>query len=248
MFTVTSSEQYVPVLVTSATIEATDIGPLPDIDSEIDEEIVDTRPTIHVIQDIFARQDVRPILWSMLPNSRARIELHRNADAFIEGLVDHGPGVIIVNCRVPAAERLTLLSRLRHGDCIFNAIIIAPGDDVATAVSTMKHGAVDLLTTACDPEVLMKSLDAALLEVEERIARRNEVLAARAAIEQLSRRERTVLGGLVRGWSNKKMAHDLVLSPRTVEIHRANLMQKLGVKHLSEVMRLVYTAGWMDRV
>lgn len=207
------------------------------------------RQTVYIVEDgAPTGHDIRAVVRSLLPATRAKIKLYRSVDAFLDEVDDHVPGVVIVNGRLSETGGIALLCSLRTSEHPFAVILLAAQHDVALAVCAMKHGAVDVMTMPCCPDALSTSIDTAFAQVESRHAHRSATRAARALIDQLSRRERSVLCGLIRGWSNKKMAHDLDLSPRTVEIHRANLMQKLGARHLSEVMRIVYAAGLIDRL
>ena len=192
--------------------------------------------------------DIRAVVRSLLPTDTAVIRTYRSVEAFLERATDHHPGVVIVNGKLSESGGIALLCGLRTGELAFAVILLTMRPDVQLAVCAMKHGAVDVIAMPCDPHHLSASMTTAFDQVERRFAARTARMAARARIAQLSRRERTVLTGVIQGWSNKRMASDLDLSPRTVEIHRANLMHKLGAGHLSDVMRLVYAAGMIDQL
>jgi two-component system response regulator FixJ len=248
MFTVTSSELLHPWAIAPA--HEDDRFDLPcTIDDERDATEIVSPHIVHLIEE--GPRDERHVggmLRTILPHDKAMLIAHRSVEAFLDEVDELAPGVVIVDSRSVETAGTSLLGYLRTGDFPFAVILLAPRADVALAVRAMKDGAADVMTTPCDPDALMASIDAAFAQVWQRQADQSAVAAARALIEQLSRRERSVLCGLIRGWSNKKMAHDLDLSPRTVEIHRANLMQKLGARHLSEVMRIVYAAGMIDQL
>lgn len=192
--------------------------------------------------------DVRAVVRSLFPVESSVIRTYRSADAFLAKANDHHPGVVIINGCMSESGGIALLCGLRTGEFAFAVIVLTLRADVALAVRAMKQGAVDVLEMPCTPQSLATSMKSAFDQVEQRFAVRTTTMAARARIDQLSRRERTVLTGVVRGWSNKRMASDLDLSPRTVEIHRANLMHKLGAGHLADVMRIVYAAGMIDQL
>ncbi len=214
-----------------------------DVESAIPPQMV------YIVEDgAPAGQDVRGAVRSILPVETSVIRTYRTTDAFLAKAKDHQPGVVIVNGCLSESGGMALLSGLRSGEFAFAVIVLTLRADVALAVRAMKHGAVDVIEMPCTPQSLATSMEAAFDQVERRFAVRTARMAARARIDQLSRRERTVLTGVVRGWSNKRMASDLDLSPRTVEIHRANLMHKLGAAHLADVMRLVYAAGMIDQL
>jgi two-component system response regulator FixJ len=204
---------------------------------------------VYIVEDgAPAGQDVRGAVRSILPVETSVIRTYRTTDAFLAKAKYHQPGVVIVNGCLSESGGMALLSGLRSGEFAFAVVVLTVRTDVALAVRAMKHGAVDVIEMPCKPHALSASIQTAFQQVEQRFALRTARMAARARIDQLSRRERMVLSGVVRGSSNKRMASDLDLSPRTVEIHRANLMHKLGARHLADVMRLVYTAGMIDQL
>ena len=215
----------------------------------IDVEPSASKQMVYIVEDCAPTgHDVRAVVRSLMPFESTVIRTYRSADAFLARAKDHHPGVVIINGCIPESRGMELLCGLKTGEFAFAVIVLTLRADVALAVRAMKHGAVDVLDMPCTPHALAGSMEAAFDQVEQRFAVRTTMMAARARIDQLSRRERTVLMGVVRGWSNKRMASDLDLSPRTVEIHRANLMHKLGAGHLADVMRIVYAAGLIDQL
>jgi two-component system response regulator FixJ len=119
--------------------------------------------------------------------------------------------------------------------------------DVPLAVEAMKAGAVDFIEKPFDDEVLLSAIRVALTRQDETSKLSAESEAVRSKIELLSERERQVLEGLVAGHPNKTIAYDLALSPRTVEVHRANLMLKMGANSLSDLVRMAMMAGIPQR-
>ncbi|HEX5536738.1 MAG TPA: LuxR C-terminal-related transcriptional regulator [Sphingobium sp.] len=125
----------------------------------------------------------------------------------------------------------------------FACIMLAAGHDLRAAIEAMKAGAVDCLLYPCDAAEVLSSVDDAL-RLTRRLAHENAATnEARRQIERLTARERDVLQGLLHGKSNKMIAIDLTISPRTVEIYRAHLMEKLGTRSLSETLRIAFAAG-----
>ena len=122
-------------------------------------------------------------------------------------------------------------------------IVVTGHGDVALAVEAMKIGAVDFLEKPFDDEVLMASVDAALRQQDGQSRRQNERAEIESRVAALSPRERDVLGGLVAGRANKQIAYDLGISPRTVEIYRANLMNKMQAGSLSDLVRMALIVG-----
>ena len=149
--------------------------------------------------------------------------------------------------RRPAARRrrngLDVLRALRPYGSRFVAIILTGQGNIEMAVQAMKAGAMDFLEKPYDPGVLLQLVESAFLHHEQQCAASGRADRAAARISMLSPRECDVLKGLIEGRSNKVIAFELDLSPRTVEIYRANLMQKLEVRSLSEALRVAFAAG-----
>jgi two-component system response regulator FixJ len=126
----------------------------------------------------------------------------------------------------------------------FATIILTGHGAISIAVQALKLGAFDFLEKPCDPAVLIQLVEQACTALEEDQRAQSVVQNARDTIARLTPRERDVLTGLLEGRSNKAIGYDLDISPRTVEIHRANLMDKLGVRSLSEALRIAIAAGF----
>ncbi|HEX8449735.1 MAG TPA: LuxR C-terminal-related transcriptional regulator, partial [Allosphingosinicella sp.] len=122
-------------------------------------------------------------------------------------------------------------------------IIMTGHGDIALAVRAMKAGAVDFIEKPFEKETLLTALEQGFSRLRKEVRNREKANEADLRIAALTPRERDVLAGLADGLPNKTIAYDLGLSPRTVEIHRANLMHKLGVHSLSEALRIAFAAG-----
>ena len=125
----------------------------------------------------------------------------------------------------------------------FLCLVLTSEDDIRLAIEAMKAGAADCLIYPCPEGDIQKSVDNALNQIREHIAEHSEQEEAKRQIERLTSRERDVLFGLMRGKSNKMIAIDLEISPRTVEIYRAHLMEKLGAHSLSDTLKVAFAAG-----
>lgn len=196
--------------------------------------------TVHVIDD---DQAVRESVAFLLTAAGLEVRAHDSAEAFLDGLEQITSGCIVTDVRMPQMSGLELLQRVRQTRPDLPVIVITGHGDVALAVGAMKAGAADFLEKPFDDEALVSAVEAALRRQasgEGRDAERRE-LAQR--IEALSGRERQVLEGLVAGHPNKIIAFDLGISPRTVEIYRANLMTKMQAASLSELVRMALIAG-----
>ena len=163
--------------------------------------------------------------------------------AFLEREAELDAGVLLLPSQAPDADEPDVLRALsavgaRHAP----VVLTAPGD-VGAAVAAMKAGAVDCVPEPRDPDRLLAAIDDAFANLEARAAAQARVRAARARIDALSPREGDVLRGLMEGQPNKVIAGQLALSPRTVEIHRANLLEKLSARSLPEALRVAWAAG-----
>ena len=194
---------------------------------------------VHVIDDDEA---IRDSLTFLLKSAQMRVESHESATAFLERLpIDSG--CIITDVRMPEMSGLDLLKRLRQMHNRVPVIIITGHGDVPLAVEAMKSGAVDFIEKPFDDKLLLSTVQAALSN--QAVDGRHQAL--RAGIEQrisrLSSRESQVLEGLVSGHPNKIIAYDLGISPRTIEIYRANVMTKMEAASLSDLVRMALTVG-----
>jgi two-component system, LuxR family, response regulator FixJ len=196
--------------------------------------------TVHIIDDDEA---LRESLAFLLGTARIDVATHASAAAFMEAIPGAKLSCVITDVRMPGMSGIDLLKRLRDMKIEVPVIIITGHGDVPLAVEAMKVGAMDFLEKPFDDEVLLASVKAAIERQGGEIKRN----AGRAEIESnlaaLSNRERDVLGGLVAGRSNKQIAFDLGISPRTVEIYRANLMNKMQAGSLSDLVRMALIVG-----
>ena len=195
--------------------------------------------SVHVIDDDEA---VRDSLAFLLRAAKFDVQTHESAVAFLAALPKVGPGCIITDVRMPEMSGIDLLRRLKELGVSAPVIVITGHGDVPLAVEAMKFGAVDFLEKPFDDDALLVSVRAALARTEQEEQRDAERTRLKQRLATLSTREREVLDGLIAGLPNKTIAYDLGISPRTVEIHRANVMTKLGVRSLSEALRIAFAA------
>jgi two-component system, LuxR family, response regulator FixJ len=195
---------------------------------------------VHVIDDDDA---MRESLAFLLKSAKVEVATYESADAFLARLQGLKPGCVVTDVRMPGMSGLDLLKRLRELNNPIPVIIITGHGDVPLAVEAMKYGASDFLEKPFDDDILLTAVRTALSDE----AAGQEDQALRAAVlqrlESLSVRERQVLEGLVAGHPNKTIAYDLGISPRTIEIYRANVMTKMEASSLSELVRMALTAG-----
>jgi two-component system response regulator FixJ len=142
---------------------------------------------------------------------------------------------------------IDLLRRVKELGIEVPVIVITGHGDVPLAVEAMRFGAVDFLEKPFDDEILLQSVRAALRQQAGAAKRQSERAEIERRLAALSPRERDVLGGLVAGRANKQIAFELGISPRTVEIYRANLMDKTQAGSLSDLVRMALIVGMLGR-
>ena len=195
---------------------------------------------IYVVDDDEA---IRRSLSFMLKTSGFAVALFEGGLPFLKEAADLEPGCVLLDVRMPDMDGLAVQRELRARGIMLPVVIMTGHGDIDMAVTAMKAGASDFIEKPFEKAALLGCVDAARrIAVADRgaSARAED---ARARLNVLTDREREVLDGLVDGLPNKTIAFDLGISPRTVEIHRANLMQKLEVKSLAEALRIAFHAA-----
>src|SRR5262245_3147697 len=195
---------------------------------------------VHVIDDDEA---MRHSLAFLLGTARIAVRTYESAGAFLAALPGVEQGCVITDVRMPEIGGLDLLRRLKDLKVGMPVIVITGHGDVQLAVEAMKIGAVDFIEKPFDDEVLLAAIKSALSSAEKGAQQDSERAKVAEKLAALSGREREVLDGLVAGKPNKIIAFDLGISPRTVEIYRANVMTKTGAGSLSDLVRMALTAG-----
>lgn len=199
-----------------------------------------TQPLIYVVDDDEA---IRRSLSFMLKTSGFAVQSFSGGIPFLKDAATLEQGCVLLDVRMPDMDGLEVQRELRARGILLPVIIMTGHGDVGMAVAAMKAGATDFIEKPFEKAALLEAIAAACAQVaahRDAGARRDE---AQARLNILTDREREVLAGLVEGLPNKSIAYDLGISPRTVEIHRANLMQKLDVRSLSEALRIAFQAG-----
>jgi two-component system, LuxR family, response regulator FixJ len=198
------------------------------------------RRNVYVIDDDEAMRDS---LEFMLDSADFQVSLFDSAHRFLESLSGIAFGCVVSDVRMPGIDGIELLKRLKASHGAFPVIIMTGHGDVPLAVEAIKLGAVDFLEKPFEDDRLIGMIDLALREAESGV--RNEAIAQdiAARIASLSPRERQVMEGLVAGLSNKMIARNYNISPRTIEVYRANVMTKMQAGSLSQLVRLALQAG-----
>jgi two-component system response regulator FixJ len=197
-----------------------------------------TEAVVHVIDDDEA---VRESLAFLLGTVEIDVRTYDSAVTFFDALGEVQAGCIVTDVRMPDINGIELLRRLKAFDIGLPVIVITGHADVPLAVEAMKLGAVDFLEKPFEDEVLIATVRSALNRQEEVGKREAQRLDIRERMDALSARERQVLERLVAGHPNKTIAFDLGISPRTVEVYRANVMTKMKAKSLSDLVRMALT-------
>lgn len=200
-------------------------------------------PIVHVIDDDDA---VRDALAFLLKTAQFDVRTYETARAFLESTQDLSCGCVVTDVRMPEMSGIDLLRRLRESGSDMPVIIITGHGDIPLAVEAMKFGAADFFEKPYDDDALLAAVRSALNRKES--ADKQKALRAEinARLDTLSKRERQVLEGLVAGKPNKIIAFDHGISPRTVEIYRANVMTKMNASSLSELVRMAMIAGVIE--
>jgi two-component system response regulator FixJ len=187
--------------------------------------------------------DVRDSLCALLEAAGFHAEPYESAIKFLaSGRATHG-GCLIADIRMPDMDGLELQQELVNRRVALPVIIVTGHGDVPLAVRAMKAGAIDFLEKPFDDELLLASVRRALAEGQRTGKDMALVDIAKERVAALTPREHQVLEHLVAGRPNKAIANELDISPRTIEIHRANLMDKMQARSLSELVRMAIAAG-----
>jgi two-component system response regulator FixJ len=198
---------------------------------------------VHVIDDDEA---VRQSLVFLFRTAGIEVLAYDSATAFLDHLPGLKSGCIVTDVRMPGISGIELLRRLKELQILVPVIVITGHGDVPLAVEAMKYGAADFMEKPFDDEALLTAVNAALSRLGSDEKREADRAAIGDKLATLSNRERQVLEGLVAGLPNKTIAFDLGISPRTVEIYRANVMTKMEAASLSDLVRMTLIAGVLD--
>jgi two-component system, LuxR family, response regulator FixJ len=195
---------------------------------------------VHIIDD---EDSVRRSAGFMLKTSGFAVRTWENGVAFLKEVRHAETGCILLDIRMPEMDGLEVQQALNERGVAMPVIVLTGHGDIGIAVKAMKAGAVDFIEKPFDSDVLLDAIERAFERLS--VAADVEVRAADAAVVlgALTAREREVLDGLAQGYPNKTIAYDLGISPRTVEVHRANVMAKLGARSLSDALRIAFAAG-----
>jgi two-component system, LuxR family, response regulator FixJ len=195
---------------------------------------------VYVIDDDEAMRDS---LQFLLDSADFEVSLFDSAQPFLDQLSTIEFGCVVSDIRMPGVDGIELLRRIKASRTTLPVIIMTGHGDIPLAVSAMKLGAVDFLEKPFEDDRLVAWIDAALRQAEAGAHDEAMTQNVAARFASLSPRERQVMEGLVAGLSNKMIARDYNISPRTIEVYRANVMTKMQASSLSELVHLAIRAG-----
>jgi two-component system response regulator FixJ len=194
---------------------------------------------VHLVDDDEA---IRRSVGFMLKTSGFTVRTYESGIELMKAAGGLETGCILLDIRMPGMDGLEVQKALRDKGVALPVIIMTGHGDVSLAVQAMKAGAVDFIEKPFEKAVLLSAIEHSMERLKRSAANQDRAGEAVVRLQALTPREREVLDGLAKGLPNKTIAYDLGISPRTVEIHRANVMAKLGVRSLSEALRIAFAA------
>ena len=200
--------------------------------------------TVHVVDDDPA---VRRSLERLLDAAGFHVVSYQSPAAFLNAASGLSAGCVLLDIRMPGVDGLEVQARLNRLRVNLPVIVMTGHGDVPSAVRAMKAGAVDFLEKPFDDETLLNAIGGAFAKASRLIGGDREAVRAAQRIATLSPREREVLDALLAGRPNKVIAFDLNISVRTVEVHRARMMERLGTKQFADAIRLALMAKLAPR-
>jgi two-component system response regulator FixJ len=194
------------------------------------------QPTVFVVDDDEA---VRDALRLLLESAELKAETYPCAQAFLDAYDPERTGCLVLDLRMPGLSGLDLQERLRENNIALPVIMLTGHGDVPAAVRALKGGAVDFLEKPYDSEMLLGRIRQAIDRDRQMREQSHRQAAVAERLEHLTPREREVLDMIVAGKANKVIAFELDISERTVELHRARIMRKMGARSLPQLMRML---------
>lgn len=194
---------------------------------------------VHLVDDDEA---IRRSVGFALKTSGFQVRSYADGTEILKEAPALESGCILLDIRMPGMDGLEVQEALRSKGVTLPVVIMTGHGDVSLAVRAMKAGAIDFIEKPFEKALLLSAIEHAMSRLTQSAASLKDAREAQIRLHLLTARERDVLNGLSKGLPNKSIAYDLGISPRTVEIHRANLMAKLEVKSLSEALRIAFAA------
>lgn len=192
-------------------------------------------PTVYLVDDDPA---VRDSLGMLIEQEGYAVECFASAEAFLEASLADGPGCIVLDLRMPGMDGIRLQDELGHRSFALPIIFLSGHGDIPTSVRAIKAGALDFLTKPVTGDALLRCIETAIAESRRRQVAVEANHNAASRLATLTEREREVMALAITGLANKEIARTLGISHRTVEIHKARLMQKTGADTVLDLARL----------
>ena len=196
---------------------------------------------VHIVDD---EEPVRKSLAFLLTMSGFAVKMHESATDFLAAASSIRNGVLVTDLRMPDMTGVELLRNLVSANASLPAVVITGHGDVPMAVEAMKAGATDFIEKPFEDVVLIEAIQRAAEQLVDKPLELDDVASIQTRLRRLSDRERQVLSGVVAGLPNKSIAYDLNISPRTVEVHRANVMAKMQATSLPQLVRMALAADF----
>jgi len=194
-----------------------------------------SRQTIYVVDDDKPALDALSLL---LTTEGYAVRSHESARTFLDAIKQNERGCVITDARMPGMSGLDLLAVMKERRVSMPVIVVTGHGDVHLAVEAMKRGAIDFFEKPLDGGALLASVRSALMSENDICPSNAETRILQNRFATLTKREKEVLAGLLRGQLNKVTGNELGISARTVEIHRANLKKKMQAKSLPELVKM----------
>lgn len=195
--------------------------------------------TVHVVDD---EEAVRKSMAFLLTMAGFTVRVYESATGFLAIAPTIRNGCLVTDLRMPDMSGVELLRNMKSADLRIHSIVIMGHGDVPMAVEAMKAGALDFIEKPFEDELLIAAVKHAAMQLSDIRDDQEDVEAIHLRLSELTDRERQVLSSVVEGLANKTIAYDLNISPRTVEVHRANVMSKMKAKSLPELVRMALAA------
>ena len=186
---------------------------------------------------------VRRSIGFMLKTSDHTVQTFEDGNSFLKEVKHLDPGCVLLDLRMPGIDGLDVQAELSDRGISYPVVVMTGHGDVDVAVRAMKAGAVDFIEKPFDKEVMLAAVRESFDRLDRSATTCTRREEAKVRLNSLTKREYEVLEGLVKGYPNKTIGYDLGISARTVEIHRSNVMKKLEVHNLSDLLRLAFAAG-----
>lgn len=197
-------------------------------------------PVVHIVDD---EEAIRKSVGFMLRTAGYAVQAWPSGVAFLKAARHAQRGCVLLDVRMPEIDGIDVQVAMAELGVDMPVIVLTGHGDIGTAVRAMKAGAVDFLEKPFERAVLLGMIEAAMDQLRDGERRAADAEHARRRIASLTAREQEVLKQLAHGLPNKSIAHDFGISQRTVEVHRANLMAKLGVSSFPDALRIAFAAG-----